>query len=264
METVKSLLIKIASIVLGLGLSACSQNNSIHPEQDDLSKVENISNPYDYIGELHNKGLDYTRARLMEYKGLRSLSQAEKTKLIESYVSEFVDEEAKQDQRLKEIPSSSLRSLRSQPADTTLKISQQVTLELENLYQVCASNDYEKIKSYIAEEEKRILISKDIYTSDERNLLLVSLAVGKYSNEYWIQYLPTSEFRISDSGKRIIAADVLGAGAGIRNNAAIIVAGGAIGGVGTAAAIAGRYALKSAVVYSAKEGLIEAIVHWLD
>ena len=91
------------------------------------------------------------------------------------------------------------------------------------------------------------------FTEYENALLLCTIAVGKYSNEYWQEFTETQTKSLLGA---IVASDAIGAVHGIAAHALEIVVCGAIGGPGALLAAAGRAALAPAIVGSVEGAII--------
>lgn len=132
-------------------------------------------------------------------------------------------------------------------------ISNEANAYLDRIISVTSTDDYEYIKKQLAMFEEDLLLNKESTFSDlENTLLLCTIAVGKYSNEYWKEYTAAKTRGLFAS---IIAGDAIGAAKGIAKNALIIVVS-SVGGPGSVLATAGRSALGPAIAGSAEAALL--------
>lgn len=133
-----------------------------------------------------------------------------------------------------------------------VELSETAENYISQIISIAESNDYELISTTFLSMESEILNSESVSLSEyERNLVLCTLAVGKYSNEYWKEY--TMATTKSAAGE-IIGADVWGALRGMWAKKIEIVVCGGIGGIGYGLAATGRAALLPALSCSATAG----------
>lgn len=209
-------------------------------------------NPYDFVGEMHNAGLNAIRDSLTSTKATISEDQ------IKSYVAGFCEKVFVEDERF------SIHDItKSDGYDNSIYEGDIVLSEIAESYckqilEISESEDYTRVKEQLLEIEDLIVNQSESFTEYEKALLLCSIAVGKYSSEYWEEYQTGTK----SAAGAIVGADVAGALQGIKAHAVEIVICGAIGGVGCGLAAAGRAALGPAVANSAVMGVVQAFNAW--
>jgi len=92
--------------------------------------------------------------------------------------------------------------------------------------------------------------------SEFEQMYLCTLAVGKYSNDYWKEYINTK-----GEVAYLIASDAIGAGKGILKHGPEIIICGMLGGVGCGLVAAGKAALWPAIFESTKAGVLLAVLN---
>lgn len=234
--------------------------NSCNNVSEDVVMTESASveNPFDFIGELHNKGLDAARDS-MSHENTRSSGTIIFDDIMR-YSEGFCQYVYNTDSRFLECPFDEV-AMTGAPTrvseddflnakDTVF--SAKAKALLEEIIKVAETNDYNFIKEKFAEYEKEILVLHvSDYTNTDKVILLSSLSVGKYSNEYWKAETTTR----AASTSQIVKADLLGAAKGIWKNKFVICVC-AVGGVQSVLIAAGRSALPSAIGYSAAQWFI--------
>lgn len=206
-------------------------------------------NPFDFVGEMHNAGLDAVmHAAHITKSGEFSHEE------IEYLTREFCQTVYSMDERF-------FLSIETKTEegnkDTTEKecLSEAALKYYEEIIQVAETNDYDYIRKRFAIFEEEIMnIPQGLLTEYDTVFLLCSIAIGKYSNEYWCENAPMTKGLFAS----LVVGDLIGAGRGIAAHAVEIVICGAIGGVGCGLAAAGRAALGPAIVSSAEAGLLYA------
>ena len=210
------------------------------------AESKTVENPFDFIGELHNKGLDAIKDSIMN-DNTRAADVVTFNDIMR-YSEGFCQHIYNTDDRflkttLEGISISNVPTRVSEDdfLDTNDTIfSAKAKSLLEEIIKVAETNDYSLIKERFAEYEKEILVSHaQDYTNSDRAILLSSLAVGKYSNEYWKEETSTRAATTS----QIVKADLLGAARGIWKNRFVICVC-AVGGVQSVLIAAGRSALR--------------------
>lgn len=216
-----------------------------------ISETE-IENPFNFVGEMHNIGLDFVLGTVTKTK---SATVSEKE--IEKITNIFCKKVFLEDERFFEntvTKSGDYYTSKNNIEDKEVILSEKVTKYCDKIITVSQTNDYEYIKEQYSLFEKDLLGHNSYNFSEyEKSLLLCSIAVGKYSNEYWKENLISTKSAFGN----IVGADLGGALIGMKRRAIEIVICGAIGGVGCGLAAAGRAALGPAVAASALEGLAE-------
>lgn len=230
------------SAVLFTTLLGCNKTSL---DKDDLK--EEVINPFDFVGELHNQGLDYIYGNLATKSS--SASEDEILELVDNYCNEVYSE----DNRFTiNLPNTKADNTEYDSAEEEVTISAEVSNYIAKIMDVASTDDYEYIKEQFSAFEEDIILNKtEIYTDYETNLLLCSLAIGKYSNEYWKDY----NISTKSAAGEIVGADVAGALAGIYKNIVPIALCAALGGPGCGLAAAGRAALGPALGASAAAGI---------
>ncbi len=219
--------------------------------QDDTAPDSDFEiatcNPYDFIGEFHNQGLDYVFNNLPTTK-TSSIS----VESIDYLSTSFCQEIFSKDSRF-EIPD--ITKSDGAEYEGTIELSQVANHFYDRIIDIVQTSDYNYIKDQL------ILIESEIANSDNNEIseydeafLLCSIAVAKFSNEYWEEHLEKTKGLIASC----VLGDLVGAGRGIAAHAVEIVICGAIGGPGCGIAAAGRAALGPAIGHSVLAGLTYA------
>jgi len=231
-------------LVVSLCLIGCSKDSSV---KEEIEKESEVCNPFDFVGELHNQGLDAIYGNLIETKA-SSVSEDEIIKLANA----FCDDVFSKDERFSvNIPYTKSGDYDYDETDE-VTISEEVSNYIDVIMSVASTEDYDFIKEQFSVFEEDIILTKtSVYSVYEANLLLCSLAIGKYSNEYWNEYNVATK---SAAGE-LVGADLGGAIVGIKRHALEILLCGVIGGVGSGLAAAGKAALGPALGASALAGL---------
>lgn len=225
----------------------------------DISTNENVQsetefcNPFDFVGEMHNAGLDAVLSALPETK-----STAVSTEEIERLTDDFCEKVFSNDERFFVSPTTKSGEYESSEQEE-IKISEEASEYLDKIIAVASTNNYDYIKEQYASFEEDILLSdSNIFSDYEETLLLCTIAVGKYSNEYWKEF---TQVQTKGLVAAIVAGDAIGAVHGIYAHALEIVVCGAIGGPGALLAAAGKSALGPAIVRSVEGAIIYGASH---
>ena len=209
-------------------------------------------NPYDFVGEMHNSGLNAIRDSLTSTKAAIS------DELIESDVASFCEKVFVEDERFSIQDITKADGNDESAYEEEIVLSEKAESYCKQIMKITESDDYCRVKEQLLEIEEIIVNQSESFTEYEKALLLCSIAVGKYSSEYWEQY----QVETKSAAGAIVGADVGGALKGIKAHAVEIVICGAIGGIGCGLAAAGRAALGPAVASSAVMGVVQAFNAW--
>ena len=231
--------------VSGFLFSGCSKSYS---ENEDITPKINVCNPFDFVGEAHNQGLDAIYNNLTATKA-SNVSEEEIMKLTDI----FCDEIFSKDERffVDNLVTKS-GEFDTDYAEEEVSISEEVSNYIDEIVSVASTENYYYIKEKFLSFEEDIILNKATnFTEYETSLLLCSLAIGKYSNEYWKDYNVSTKSAVGE----LVGADLGGAIAGIKRHAVEIVLCTALGGVGSGLAAAGKSALGPALGASAIAGI---------
>lgn len=220
-------------------------------EEQEVHYCETV-NPYDFVGEMHNAGLNAVRDSLTSTKATISEEQ------IESFVASFCEKVFVEDERFSIQNITKADEYDNSTYEEEVVLSEKAEIYCKQILEITESDDYTRVKEQLLEIEDIIVNQSESFTEYEKALLLCSIAVGKYSSEYWEEYQAGTK----SAAGAIVGADVAGALKGIKAHAVEIVICGAIGGVGCGLAAAGRAALGPAVASSAVMGVVQAFNAW--
>lgn len=241
----------VATIALfAIGVLVCVSCNK-DTQKSDVIQESSVENPFNFVGEVHNSGLDYVMSSLPETKSAVSLNEE-----IDCLANSFCDDLFKRDDRFSVVPMTKSGQIDSSSYNDAVELSSEASAYLDKIIEVANSGDYEYIKEkYSIFEEELLAEGADNFTEYENALLLCTIAVGKYSNEYWkdIETSTTKGLVMS-----LIAGDAIGAAKGIMRNALVIAVSGAIAGPAAMLASAGRAALLPAIRCSAEAAILYA------
>ena len=209
----------------------------------DEQQTTEVSNPFDFVGEMHNEGLDFVLGSL-------SLTKTEDAIIeeIESLTDTFCEKVFSEDDRFYLDPATKSSDMELHEESEEITLSDEAIQYYNRIISIVETNDHDYIKNQFEIIEKDILcndLSK--LTEYDEVFLLCSIAVGKYSNEYWQEKIATTK----GLGATILLGDLIGAGKGIAKNA-LIIAVSAVGGIGSVLITAGRSALGPAIIGSAE------------
>lgn len=246
------------SLVVILALWSCATENN----EDAAVNVNPVVNPYDFLGELHNSGLDAVRDSLSSSRSISTQTEEDVIRFAKQYCEHVLNT----DERLLSSDSVALGNIiavdlgRTRAGNddfmdvTDTVYSEKALTLLKTIIDISETNDYTYIKEQFAKIEEDILRTHaDEYTEIDRTILLGSLSVGKYSNEYWNGTDFASGTRSGVPFRTIVKADLVGAARGIWANRFVICVC-AIGGAHGVVVAMVRSALPSAVGASA--------LHW--
>lgn len=237
---------------------SCSENRN---ESETVSPTT-ATNPFDFIGELHNEGLDAVRDSLTGTRATATTADEMIAKYTNGYCKNVFQNEKRLDGAYDIEPVTVFKTdvltrtgINEEAIESDTVFSEKAWALLDEIISVAETDNYFYIKNRFAEFEKTILYDEsNEYSVADKTLLLSSLSVGKYSNEYWEEN--TSETR-SPSTKSIVKADLVGAARGIWvNRFKICVC--AVGGIQSVLIAAGRSALPSAIGNSAAHWFINS------
>lgn len=222
---------------------SCNKNSS---STDDQQIVE-VSNPFDFVGEMHNEGLDYVLGSLSPTK-----TKDANLEEIERLTNSFCEKVFSEDDRFYIDPATKSPDTNLSENSEEISLSEEASLYYDRIISITETNDYDFIKKQFEIIEQDILCNESSrFTEYDEVFLLCSIAVGKYSNEYWQEKTATTK----GLGATILLGDLVGAGKGIVNNAMVIVVS-AVGGIGSVLITAGRSALGPAILGSAEAALM--------
>lgn len=238
--------VKFSTIIVIFMLILSQSCNKQEAHSTIISKSE-IENPFNFIGEMHNAGLDVVLGALHNTKSTE-ISIEE----IEKLTNNFCEKVFSIDKRFFVSPITKLALPDTYETEEVI-ISDEVSTYLDNIIAVASTDDYEYINEQFSIFETDILLNKSKTFSEYENaLILCTLAVGKYSNEYWKESTAVKTKGLLGS---IIAGDAIGAIKGMSRNAILIVIC-SVGGPGSLLAAAGRCALGPAIAGSVEAGII--------
>ena len=235
------------TIILACALSLCLSCNKQDSISTPITEAQ-LENPYNFVGEMHNAGLDAVLGALKQTKAIDTISNEE----IERLTNDFCEEVFSNDKRFSVAPITKSGEDESSESEE-VEISEEASAYLDKILDVASSDDYEYIKEqYTAFEEDLLLGQSNTFSDYENALLLGTLAIGKYSNEYWKEY---TQVKTKGLGASIVVGDAIGAAKGIAKNALVIVVC-SVGGPGSVIAAAARSALAPAIAGSAEAALL--------
>lgn len=193
----------------------------INMNAQEVENYKNKENPFDEIGQKHNDGVGLLM-KIIENKGIKNYSN-----VINEYV---VYNQNFSDVGLKLLLSENNFSMRLK--GFSLKGQNYFKLIEKSIKEAKAEID---IYTVLKKNENIILKDKSL-NSDEKNIILMSSAVGRYSTYYWNNNSSGSAKRKInwDRVKQIVKADLEGAGTGGGLGAAFGPEGVVIGAVGGA------------------------------
>lgn len=245
-------LISLICISVLISIYGCS-NEEAYNEQHSLEVSDFEPNPYEFVGEYHNKGLAYILQELKETaqvttRGISAIPTKDEIKILtESFCQENILESAGVQYPI-DIKSSSIlnseilpstRSMNSQYSSDVQHYLSLFEQNLKNPQGISSLNDFMiKIKE----------IEQEIYHSDikeeDKVILLISYAVGRHSLEFWLEIsgqetLPLVKTRsesfsdwwshyVTPAIESVVTADFAGAAAGALGG---MMAGGTVGSV---------------------------------
>ena len=244
----KSILTSFAVIAFGalaLIVTSCSKSNIAV----DTAPI----NPFDFVGQMHNAGLQSVLDGLATTKAEQDLSAVEAE--INRLSVEFCESVFNNDPRfeISSFTKSGTIGLPEVQMDTT--IGDIATEYLNRIAFVLESDDCAEIASGLLSIESDILSPDASQLSEnERTYLLCCLSVGRYSSDFWKEYPQTKAASAKYAIGAIVGADLWGAGEGIFAHGPEILICGVIGGPGCGLAAAARAALVPAITKSAFAG----------
>ena len=244
-----------AAIVASVSLFVVSCNKQgIDPTSTQGDNDYLLCNPYDFIGQMHNEGLKVVMDGLAATKGVSpaAIPEEEIVRLTEDYCEKVFASDSRFFIGLK--TKAGEDDLLDMGIDTTFSEAAQMCLD--RMMDALNSDDYSTIKESISNLEMSLLSDSCTFSDYEKTLLLCSLAVGKYSNEYWNEEFLGTKSRVAYAIGTVVGADLVGAGKGIAQHAVEILICGVIGGPGCGLAAAGRAALVPAIVGSVGAGVM--------
>ena len=222
---------------------AMTMVSAVSCNRDDQQTIETKTNPFDFVGEMHNEGLDYVLGSL-------SLTKTESDIIedIESLTNAFCEKVFAEDDRFYLDPTTKSSTKATSEDSEDITLSKEAIQYYNRIISITETSDHDYIKRQFEIIEKEILCNNQKkLTEYDEVFLLCSIAVGKYSNDYWQEKIATTK----GLGATILLGDLIGAGKGIAQNAMIIVVS-AVGGVGSVLITAARSALGPAIIGSAE------------
>ena len=177
-QTVTMFAIVVFAIVMGV-LAGC---------QKEDSDVCNFENPYDYVGEYHNEGLAYVLSKMDNPIRLKSSES-----IIEDQVYALTLDYCKQNPLLGYIASEEMYAGSIQSVKNVRLKSNQKFSSIQTRYQSKFNEliyNPKKCSSLADVFNQLKNIEREIYQSNmdvtDKEALLISYAVGRYSLEFWL------------------------------------------------------------------------------
>jgi hypothetical protein len=206
----------------------------------DRPEVENLLNPYNEYGRLHNRGVYFIYGELNSNLSTASDFDIHNS-LINFYESEFPNLTLNQDTSTLfnsfmssyDYDHTTTSSLSQNQKYDTLGLSLIQRAYLEEIYETFRDStlSYSQVITELNTIEDNVLDGVNISDSLDKRILLFTLSIAKHSFAYWYHYLPEAttsiqpfkENRIQDmsekekekKAKKIAEADALGAFNGI-------------------------------------------------
>lgn len=264
MKTKTFLTLLILGMVVTSFLSSCENKPITDIEEQITSEKLPVirTNPFNFVGELHNQGLAAIKDSLTKYSNQAVLLTKDEIKdkiggIAEEYCQsskklECHDKLSKDIAFLKTTNYNETRSTENVP--DTIIFSKLAENELHIIEEILDSDDYSYISEQLYNIEQDIL-SENIakYTDVELYCLLTAISVGKYSNEYWNG---SSLTRSNSLASKIAKTDAVGAVKGIVSHAKIIYVCSCTG-IENGALAAAYFGLQDGIIASAIYGFVE-------
>lgn len=202
-----SLLAACASVFLVVGCA----NETTGP--DNLGGFEN---PYDWVGEMHNKGLDYTLDIVIEDPDQDWTPQEIGILAADYYRSQSKDQSLPAGTGNMDFPSLTGVSLGGKPRYVAYLdslydagvVSDHFRGYAEQILDLCEQGDREGLAG-VAEE-----VDRSAAADEEKVILLAAISVARHSLIYWLKSPKGSLLRSSQMVHPIAAADMVGAAVG--------------------------------------------------
>jgi hypothetical protein len=180
------------------------------------SDLGGFENPYDWVGEMHNKGLDYTLDIVIEDPDHDWTPEEIGILAADYYRSESKDENLPAGTGDMDFPSLTGVSLGGKPRYITYLdslydagvVSDHFRGYAELVLGLCEQGDREGLAT-IAEE-----IDRSAAADEEKAILLAAISVGRHSLSYWSQTPKGCLLGSSQMIHPIAAADMVGAAVG--------------------------------------------------
>lgn len=245
-------LISLICISVLISIYGCSSEEAYN-EQHSPKFSDYEANPYEFVGEYHNKGLTYILQELKETakvttRGIPAIPTIDEIKILtESFCQEnrleFAGVQYPIDTKNSPILNSEiLPSTRSINNQFSSDVQYYLSLFEHNLKN---SQDVNSLDDFMIKIKK---IEQEIYHSDiqegDKAILLISYAVGRHSLEFWLEVsgqetLPLVKTRsesfsdwwshyVTPAIESVVTADFAGAAAGALGG---MMAGGTVGSV---------------------------------
>jgi len=271
----KKLFLYLTVTVSVLTIFSCSTDET---SSSSFSLTPPRSNPYDFIGKLHNEALDYIyNFKMREVSDMGEESIDEQREVMENNCYNYLSQTLKSDERftiddyyqtdddedITNAMSDAFNSVETTSGVPFADNQTSVNSMIDNMnISLTAKNDLKEmysqfdvlpnnlLYSYLVNKEQLIL--SGTYSEADQRVLLPVISIGKYSIDFWVD--PTSPS--PGSWGKIGRADFVGAARGIWSGR-LVIAACCIGGVAGGLAAAGRYAFLHGVAESAVYAFIE-------
>lgn len=259
-----------------LCFAACSGKN----EEDSYDYLEETrsfinpyptqTNPYLYVGNLHNDGLDYVLEQFFTQRNT-SLENTTITDYVDSLSLDFCNMIIQKNEYdlLYTTRYDSIFHTNFHPqilhdftlTQDTIQLSVIGERTLNSIIDILKrSNSLSENKNRLKLLEQQVLTNTIQLSSFDQNILLGVLAVAISSNDYW-QDFTQANIQSSVDGRELVLNDALGAIAGVARNRTIIRLCWAIGGPSSGAGAIGISILVGGIKASAQSGAISFIAN---
>lgn len=223
----KKIILSLATVLAVSAFIFAGCNKELPSNKSTVPEAK-VCNPFDFVGELHNQGLNAI------YEGLSATKASDISEdAVQKLAEAFCNDVYSKDERFLISPLTKSGDFGLNGTEEDASISEEVSNYMDKIVAVASTEDYDYIKEQFSTFEEDIILNKaNIFTNYETDILLCTLALGKYSNEYWKDYnISTKSWK-----GELVGADVGGALIGIKADALFIAINFAFGpGAGLAA-----------------------------
>ena len=252
-------------MVITMLIASCNEVSEKEPQ---------VVNSYDFVGQLHNRGLDYVFKKVTR-GGNIELTENEFEELCMEYVQQVLQEEEILD--ISDYYQTNIEQEMHDAFEAAIDWAEanlnEDELEEDNLSELIDSLDVDSsvkneiqeiisniqllpasfLSTYMSNKENEICMSAD-YDDVEKAMILSIVSIGKYSSDYWEDTIISSGL----SSRHIVKADAVGAVRGIWRGRLVIGFCSMVGGPASGGAAALRYALLEGFIASAAYAFIES------
>ncbi len=208
---------KLGWVVLGIAFSVVlvligCESETTAPEHSQAGQDECV-NPYDWVGEMHNKGLDYALQRIAEAP-LADWGPDEIASIVVEFVESQPDGRSLLAAGVPKTETSQLAAIISWTVDDyyahieSLHAQGVVSSEFADyateILDLCLRASMQGLRQIVAD------INRLAVRPEEKVILLSAAAVAQHSTAYWSAWPPAETLRGTQLINPIAAADVVG------------------------------------------------------